>query len=756
MTNTLGSFTSMIFFAKVYSDHTFYKMKAFFVTIVVMFVVCLPATLSAQVTKIMGTITDAITKEPLPFVNIIMKGTTVGTLTDFAGKYAIETKVPCDSICVSMMGYGSKTRKILRNQFQVADFMLSPTNLDLDEVVIRYKGNPAEAILKKIIKNKEKNRLQSFDSYQNHAYTKIEIDANNITDKMKNMKLMKPFGFVFSYMDTSTVNGKAYLPVFITETKSDIYFRKSPWSKKEIITATRSSGLEDLDFSQFLGSFSQEIDIYSNFILLFQKHFISPIADFGLDYYKYYLVDSLFMGSHWCHQIMFKPRHKQELAFSGRFWVTDTTFAIKKVELRIASDANVNFINDMMMQQEFEWTNNKFWMLTKDYVVADFNILTNTSKTLGFFGHRTAIYSDYSFDPPDNKKIFSLPANIVVQPDASGKGESFWEENRPEKLTAKELNVYKMTDTVKRVPLFHTYDDILYGIFTGYIKWGKFEVGPYYRLYSFNGVEGSRFRLGARTSNSFSRKIQLEAFLAYGTKDMTFKYGGNLIYLFDKNPRRGFYVSYNYDVEQLGANYRAINTDNILASVFHRGPNNKLTMTRNYHIAYEHEWFSGFINIFSLNHREIFPLGSTKFIIYPNGKQQGDSLHSIFTNEARIDLRLSFRERYISGQFRRVSVSSVYPILHISYCYGFPDLFRSDFSYSKLDISLKQWFNFATIGWSKYIIEGGKIWGTLPYPLLKIQDGNQTFFFDEYSSNLMNYYEFVSDEYGLSILHPSF
>ncbi len=716
-------------------------------TILVMRLICFPIIVLSQVTKIMGTITDARSKEPLPFVNIIIKGTTVGTLTDFAGKYAIDTKVTGDSIRVSMMGYESTTKKIIKYQFQTIDFELSPINLDLPEVVIKYKGNPAEVILKKIIQNKQKNSLRSFESYQNKAYTKIELDANNISNRLKNLKLMKPFGFVFTYMDTSTVNGKAYLPVFISETMSDIYFRKSPKSKKEIITATRTSGFENLNFAQFLGNFSQEVDIYNNFIFLFEKNFISPIADFGLDYYKYYLVDSLFIGNQWCYQIMFKPRHKQELAFTGKLWAADTSYAIKKIELRIDPDANINFINDLMLQQEYEWTNQQFWMVTKDYMVADFNILDKSKRTLGFFGQRTVISSNYSFDPPDSKKFFSIPANIMEKPDASGKDENYWQENRPEKLSKKEMNIYKMSDTVKNLTVFRKYNDFFYGLFTGYLPWGKLEIGPYFRLYSFNGVEGSRFRIGARTGNNFSKKIQLEGFAAYGTKDLTFKYGADLIYVFNKNPRRVLTINYKYDVEQLGTSFSAIKTDNILASLFHRGPNNKLTLTREYKITYEHEWFTGLSNTFSLNHREIFPLGSTEFIIYPYGDKTPVLMSSIYTTEARIDVRLSFRERYISGQFYRISISSIYPIIQLSYCYGMPNVFKSDFEYHRIELNVKQWFNFATIGWSKYIVQTGKIWGTLPYPLLKIQDGNQTFFFDEYSSNLMNYYEFLSDEY---------
>jgi len=303
-----------------------------------------------------------------------------------------------------------------------------------------------------------------------------------------------------------------------------------------------------------------------------------------------------------------------------------------------------------------------------------------------------------------------------------------------------------MVDSVKNVPIYKTYVDVIYGIITGYLSWGNWELGPYSKLYSFNSIEGNRFRIGARTGNGFSKKIQLEGYVAYGLKDYQIKYGGDLIYMVKKDPWRDLTASYQYDVEQLGMSPTAFSSDNILSSLFHRGPNNKLTMAREYHIAYEHEWFSGLVNTIHLTHRELFPLGTTEFILNPY-KPNADSMSSFFTSEIRLDTRLSFDESFVNGEFYRTTVSSDYPIFLLSYSYGIPKLFRSDFEYHKLTLNIQQSFNFATIGWSKYIIEAGKIWGTLPYNLLRIHDGNQTFLFDEYAANLMNYYEFISDEY---------
>ncbi|NQV02544.1 MAG: carboxypeptidase-like regulatory domain-containing protein [Bacteroidia bacterium] len=704
-------------------------------------------TLPAQVTKIMGSITDASTKEPLPFTNVVIAGTTIGTLTDFNGKYSIEFTARADSVRASLIGYAPLIQKITLHQFQAIDFALQPESYTLEEVTIRYRGNPAEKILDKVIANKKANSLQSFSSYHYEAYTKIELDANNISEKLKQRKMFKQFEFIFSFVDTSTINGKSYLPVLITETVSDVYFRKSPKARKEIIKASRISGLENESVAQFLGNLSEQIDVYKDHIPIFEKNFVSPIAEFGLDFYKYYLVDSTFLGNNWCYHIMFKPRRKQELTFTGSFWVADTSFAIKKIDLRIVSDANINFINDLAVKQEFDWTDNQFWMITRDEMIADFNIIENTDKVVGFFGHRTSSYRNFQFDPPENKRFLALPANVFIEDEANQKEDSYWEMARHEELTESEQGIYEMVDSIKKIPIFNTYVDIIYTAVNGYMPWGKVELGPYTKLFSFNTIEGARFRIGGRTSNSFSKKIQLEAYLAYGTKDQRFKYGGEVMYMFNKNPRRDMVASYKHDLEQLGLSPNAFSTDNILSSLFHRGPNDKLTRVHEVKIMYEHEWFNGLINRLHFIHRQMFPLGGTSFEIFSEGNNTPELIPDIFTSEVVFDTRIAFRERFVSGEFYRFTISSSYPIILLRYAYGIPNLFQSDYEYHKLSLNLQQWFNFSTVGWSKYTIEAGKIWGTLPYPLLKIHEGNQTFLYDEFSSNLMNYYEFVSDQY---------
>ncbi len=700
----------------------------------------------SQVTKIMGKVSDATTSEPIPFANVYFKGTTIGVTSDFDGTFSIETKNPTDTLVASVMGYKSKQIHIYKNRFQEVSFALEPQNFDLPEVVIHAGENPAEILLRKIIKNKEKNGMQDFDAYQYEAYNKMEVDANNISEKFQQRRILRPFKFIFEYMDTSTVNGKVYLPIFLSESLSDYYFRKEPHAEKEVIKAAKTSGVENESVLQFLGNMFQQYSIYDDYITIFQKNFISPIANFGLNHYKYYLVDSAFIGNKWCYEMMFKPRRKQELTFTGHLWVNDTTYAIKSFEMKIADDANINYVNDLVLSQEFDLIDGKYWMVTMDKAVSDFNILQDNKTLLGFFGTKTTTYRNFVFNKLKDKKFYNLPTDVIVSEKAYDKDDEFWKERRHTTLTKDEKTIYHMIDTLKNLPAFKTWFDIVETIITGYYEMNYFELGPYASMLSFNATEGARFRLGGRTTANFNDQIRLEGHVAYGTLDQKFKYGGGFLFLPNKNPRRAFGGKYRYDIEQLGNSPNAFREDFLFAALFRRNPADKLSLTNETSFYYEHEWFNGLSSQINTMHKEIIPIGKESVKVHaPDGEVI--SKDRIITTEIGFSTRFAFNEKFIMRDFDRVSVGTKYPIVNISYNYGIPDLFGSEYQYHKLQFGIKHWFNVFHMGWSKYMIEAGKIWGTIPWPLLELHPGNETFLFDEYAFNLMNYFEFVSDEY---------
>ena len=698
-------------------------------------------------TKIMGIVRDAQTGDTLPFVSIYFKNTQIGTTTGFDGRFSLESRKATDTLIASYIGFVTGYVPIQRNRFQTVNISMEPERYELSGVVILPGENPAEVLLRKIIDHKPQNDPDKVEAFHCKAYTKMQFDVNNLSDKFQNRRILEPFKFVFDQIDTSVVNGKVYLPVMVSEAFSDLYFRKTPRERKEIIKASQISGVENTTMSQFVGNMAQDIKVYDNFISIFQKNFVSPISNLGLFYYKYYLIDSTFIDNNWCYNVMFKPRRKQELAFTGNMWIHDTTYAVKRLEMRMEGDVNLNFVNDMMISQEFGITSNGQWMLTREKTVADFNVIVDSKITMGFFGTRTVVYSGYEFNPSRDEKIYSMPNDIIVLEDANRKNGEFWVQSRPEALSHREAAVYRLSDTLKQMPLFRTYVDIIKMAITGYYIKGNFEWGPYSSTYSFNQIEGSRFRIGGRTSNDFSTKLMLNGYLAYGTHDQNFKYSAGFMYMLGKLPDRVLTASYKYDVEQLGTSENAFRQDFILNSIFRRNPQDKLTMVSAFKGSYKHEWFTGFSNTFTVTSRDISTLEGAGIYLYNPLSHDYVLTENIKTTELSIKMHYGFREKQLAGEFERVIVSTPYPIFDLKYSHGVKGLFNGEYKYDNLNLNVSQWFSFLSAGWLKYNVEGGKIWGTLPFPLLNTMPGNETFYHDDYAFNLMNYYEFIADEY---------
>lgn len=717
---------------------------------------CCSALALGQTTRVNGHVKDANTGEPLPFVSVAFVDSRVTATTDLDGAFRFDTYYATDSLRCTAVGYRPLTLPVKRDQAQVIDFVLQPALADLPEVVVTYVENSAFAVLRQVVRNKPANNRAKLAAYAYESYNKVEFDLNNITEDFKRKKLFKDFDFIFDYVDTTTA--KQSLPIFMTETLSDVYYRQDPQARREIIKGNRVSGVENESITQFMGDMYQNVNIYENFLTLFGKNFVSPIADNGKAHYDYLLVDSNWVGRNWCYLIRFKPKHRQQLCFTGEMWINDTSYAVRRIDAGIDPGTNLNFVQDFAVHQEYDEVTHEVWMLTKDELFVDLNPLkddgTKENPIQGLYGRRTASYRDFEINRPRDDAFFSGVSEVVVDVDPLSLSEDYWAQHRHTQLSKRENDIYHMVDTMKRVPRFRTYLDIITTVVTGYYKTGPVEIGPYFNAYSFNPVEGNRFRLGMRTSDDFSKRVEYEGFLAYGTKDQEFKYGFGGRGFITKEPRQILGVYYSHDIEQLGQSTSAFRQDNVLSSAFRRTPNTKLTMVDEYKVTYEREWFQGFTTTLMFRARRLFPRGDLQYLRY---QEDGPlNVNSIRTSEVAINTRYAFREKHVSGTFRRVSLGTKYPAFELHTAFGVPKLFASDHEYQKVVLQVSQRVPTGALGNLRYTAEVGRIWGTLPYPLLIVHPGNETFYYDEGAYNTMNFFEFISDRYASVRLQQHF
>jgi hypothetical protein len=700
--------------------------------------------LCSQKTVISGKVIDDETNEPIPFTNICFQHSPVGTISEMDGSFFLSTFHATDTLLISSLGYEIKRVVVMKGKEQVINVSLVPASIAIEAVVVKPGENPAFRILRAIKDHKKQNDPARLQSYQYKAYTKLRLDMNNIDEKFMHQRILKKFSFVFDYVDSSALFNKNYLPLLISETVSKVYYSKNPPVNREVIEAFKVSGIENKTVSQFSGKMYQQLNIYDNFILFFDPGFISPIADFGRLYYKYHLEDSAFIDNAWCYKITFKPKRTQERTFHGFFWVADTSFAIKKVQLRVSADVNLNLLKDMVATYDYSRINDTTWFLTNEDLVIDFNIF---EKTYGFFGRKTASYDSIVFDKPVPETVRKITTDTYVLENKIDRDDLYWKNNRKTVLGDEDLNIYEMVDSVKKVRAYKTIYGFINMLANYYIVTGPLELGPYYTTISGNPVEGLRLRFGGRTSNSFSTKIMPGGHIAYGFRDNRFKYGLYIDYMFNTNPRRTAEVSYYHDIRQLGKSENAFLDDNYMTTILRRNPNYKLTMVDQFKAFYEHEWAQGVSNTLKFNYQTIYGTRYVPLNTYESVSDTGIN-SSLTSAEITLSTHFAYREKFLWGKFERMSLGSAYPSIDMDLTYGIKGFLSSSHEYFRIGLKIYDWVETNPMGYFKYIISAGQIFGNVPYPLLKLHEGNETYAFDPLSFNMMNYYEFVSDKYA--------
>lgn len=709
---------------------------------------------SAQKIKITGRVIDDLNEEALPFSSIYFKGTTTGTVTDFDGYFTLYADRLSDSLLVTSVGYKKQGKYVSTASEQVLNYRLKREAYMMEEIVVKAGENPAHRIMRKIVANKTKHDINNLDNYQYETYNKLEIDLFDISKEFMDKKLFKPFKFIFENID-SVSEKKPFLPMFLTETLSDYYYSKSG-GKREVIKANRIAGeAKNESITQFLGNMYQKINIYDNFMPIMGKNIPSPLCDGWKAQYEYYLLDSTTVNGLWSYKIRFKPKISQQNAFEGDFWVADSSWAVQRINMELqAHEANINFMNRLSVYQEYTPITPEIWALKKDKLVIDF--IAN-EKSPGLIGRKSTYFKDFVTNTPQVETVLSKSGEETeVLEDVYDKDEQFWLQARHDSLSKNEKQVYAMIDTIRKMPIVRTYIDIVTLIVSGYKAVGKFDIGPYFKLASYNQVDGWRMRLGFRTNKKLSERFQLNAYMAYGFKSHEVHYGGGILTMINRKPRQTLSLNYQDDKDIESRNPGEFGQDNILSGlVRNQSIPQKLVHQRTTTLTYSHEWKRGISNNLSFVHTWHNPYYA--FYFFNPDKPSGEAPDSLInTAEIKLHTRLAFGERFVEGKFKRTSLGSKFPITNLSYTYGIKGLAGNQLNYHKIELNVTDRFFLGSIGFTKWNVTLGKIFGTLPFFLLEHYPGNETYFYNDYGFNRLNDYEFVADTYGMLIVSHHF
>ena len=705
-------------------------------------------------TKVSGYVFDEF-NEPVSFANVIFKGSTEGTITNENGKFYLESGETWNVLTVSFIGYETLNIPLEKKVNYNLKFTLKEATAQLDAVVIvsgkqSKKNNPAIDLLRKIWANKRSNGLKQFKQYEYDKYEKVEFDLNTIDSALIKSKLFKGMEFIFEEVDTSSITGKTYLPIFINEAVSKVYGDNVINKTKEDLLGNKNSGFSDNQIIiDFVDDLYTDFNVYDNYLKFFDKSFVSPLSKTGISTYNYVLSDSTFIGDKWCYNIIYYPRRKNELTFKGDFWVADTTYAIKEINLQASKSANINWVKEIYIEQEFEVLNDSLFLVTRDYMLSDF-AFNKKEKSRGVYGKRTTLYNNYKFDIEKDKKFYEKDV-YNYDKDIYNRGEEFWDDNRLEKLNKDEKGVYKMLDTLKTVKKFKRLYNLGSILASGYIEFNTLplDYGPVFSTFGYNEVEGIRLRTGGRTYFGPNDLWRIEGFLAYGFQDDKFKYGISGKWLLNKKSRLIISGGKRRDVEQIGASLTT-STDVLgrslaSSSVVSTGANDKLTNINLTSLAIEAEPWQNVIFRLGGNYRTLESASPTFSLDYNTPTGIASEIKQYETN-----LSVSYfprRKMTGFGVERRVA-NDYFARLFTQVTRGDKSILNSDFDYTKVQFSYTQPWQMGGFGRLYTTIEVGKTFGEVPLGLLSVIPGNQTYFSIYNTFSQLDYYEFVSDTYA--------
>lgn len=723
----------------------------------------------AQQTVVKGQISDKSTGLPLSNITIGFDNSTAKTLSDANGRYVIATKEPVKIIHYSSVGHHPQRLSVLEGQNQEINVIMEALTQDLSEVSVtadkrpryRNKDNPAVELMRKVIEHKDQNSAAFHKHTVFETYEKLCMSLTMKNEKAKKSRLLKKYSFLTQNVDTLKQPGRTLIPVFMEEKLKRV--TQNDLSSPEAIVLAEKQSRIDLQFdedgiNEYLDKIYQRADIYDHDIGLGNQRFLSPIADIAPQFYKYFILDTIKDVSPWQIKVMISPRNKQDVLFLGYLYISmDGHYAVQQATLSINNQINLNWVKDLQISLAYKQDEMARYHLSKSVMGMDLGIF---KEGMSVYGERTITVDKFAFgDQPFQQAVAPV---AVTRGKNSPQSDEFWINSRHETLSTTEQAAYTNIDSLKNSKSFKRTMTLASSVLSGFIDQGPIEIGSLSSFYSFTPVEGSRFKFGGRTTDAFSRKLFFDAHVAYGTRDQKWKYSlgvtqsltSRSIYQF---PVTSISVRRSFETQIPGQDLNFLEDDNFLLS-FKRGVNDKWMYNKKWLVEYLHETPAHLSFLVSFKKEVLQAAGKLHFQRDFFGRVGDDPASDVglATSEFSVTLRWAPHEKFYQGKRFRRPIINGYPVFTLIGGVGVKGFLGGNYDYQNLTLNVAKRFYLSQLGFSDVIVEGGAVFGKVPFPLLSIHRANQTYAYQLASFNLMNFMEFMSDRYASINIQHSF
>jgi hypothetical protein len=716
--------------------------------------------------QIIGEVIDATDGGPIPYASVVYKGNNVVAKANGNGQFSISRHNGW-RLTFSSVGYQSQVINVGPSTPQRLTIRLKADNQRLEEVTVkskrktryRRKDNPAVELMRKVIAAKKKTNIKHHDYYSYKNYQKITMGLNDLSVDIFERSWFKKFPWLADQVEVSPYNDKLVLPLTVDETVTEHYYRKSPEKEKAVIIGQKSSGVNDLfQTGEILTTVTRDVfadvDIYDDYILLLRHKFSSPIGRDAIQFYRYYITDTVFVGNDRCIAVDFLPNNQQDFGFRGQIYILDdSSYQVKRCELTIPRSSDVNWVEGMQCMQEFTQQPNGEWLLTVDDMIVELMVTDFIARA---FVTRTTRLTDFSFDPLTKKQMKG--GEQETQRGANNRDEAFWESHRQVEFTKSERQMGSFLDHIEQLKGYKIGIFLMKALFENYLETGsrdepsRFDVGPINTMISQNFYDGLRMRVTGQTTANLNPHLFWKGYYAYGTRHKEHYYNTEFTYSFmdreylpQEFPLRNISFASKRDVALPSDKYVSTDKDNVFAS-FKAFDADKMFLYNTQKLGFDYETSHHLRISTSLKAEKMVPIGDIAFL--PN-VADALPLQQMRTTEATVGLRLAPDEKFINTKQRRRTINQDAWVLSLQHTTGFNHFLggQYDYNYTQFEYSKRTWL---PMSWGRIDLKlrAAAQWNKVPYPLLVIPQANLSYILDYGAFSSMNNMEFLTDRYA--------
>ncbi len=671
-----------------------------------------------------GKVLDAVTNQPLPFVNILINDQKSGAITDIDGRFRISQPEPIRQLRLSYVGYENQTQSIASGTTKIK-IQLQRKTAVLQEVAVVAGENPAHRVIREAVRQRDENNPEKLANFRYTAYNRfvVTIDSadQTLNDSVRVIRMKDSVRYDSSDFKAASFFRKRDL--FLTESLSERDF-VAPDLSHEKVLATRTSGLKNPMFV-LLSTQLQSFSFYPDYISILDVRYLNPISPGSTSRYFFQLEDTLYDDSDSIYVISFKPMKGSNIqGMKGLLYIHTAGYAIQNV---LAEPADSIAGLNIRIRQQYKRVDGRKWFPAQLNTDIYFANLTMGSQARPVAIARSYL-TDIQLNPGLRKRDIALNGTEVLL-DATNKPIGFWEPFRPDSLSDRDQETYRFIDSISNQ--FKLEQRLRWALA---LSTGRFPIGPIdIRLRDVLGgsrYEGVRIGMGLATNDEVSRWFSVGAYAAYGLHDKQGKYGANTDFYFDYRKRYSLSLYAHNDLVVNGG-YSLFNNESALINTH---PDRLVYFFNQF---FDRERAVGarlrFLNWrylsadlgFKASYREQTPWFHYRYVPLAPGYAWGEPLPEAIGapafnyRELGVQLRYAFREKTLRLLDREYTVENRYPIVHLSYQRGFK-LLGGDWEYHRLVGRIEKNLVIRNAGVFTAVLTGGAAWGPESLPIQQL------------------------------------